>query len=433
MMTNQTNSNFLSPITDAVKFYKDYLGFLIELEKRQGGFAQFKAFNELVFLVSDPSLIEEILIKKTDHFKKGTGYERGKIILGEGLLTSDFELHDKQRPLIMPALSKRQLFRYEKIINEETEKLLNLLPKDEYIDFHVYANELFLRIISRALFSDDETEELIQTGIEFNKVFYDYGLFLLAFPNITLKLPLPAVRKFKKLLSRLDEIVYDIIDKRKDNDKDDLLGYIMNCRYENGEKMSRQQIRDEAVTLFFASHDTSARTLSWTMYLLTQNEDVKFNLAEQTMEGFIQVNEFEKLNYIKWCIMESLRIYPPAHSISRIAVKDFQSGKFKIRKGASVLVLPYILHRKAEYYEEPMKYNPLRWKDTSPRKTTYLPFGAGNRYCIGDGFAIFQLTVALNAICRKFNFELKPGEVITESASLTLKPKYGIKIKFNEK
>ena len=430
---NIQDSNFLSPITDAVKFYKDYLGFLITLEKKSGGFARFKAFNEEIYLVSDPALVEEVLIKQTDCFKKGTGYERGKIILGEGLLTSDFELHDKQRPLIMPALSKRHLHVYEKIINEETDKFLGKLPKDEYIDFHVYANELFLRIISRALFSEDDSEELIQTGIDFNKVFYDYGLFLLAFPNITLKLPLPAVKKFKKLLTRLDEIVFGIIDKRNGDTQDDLLGYIMKCRYDNGEPMSRQQIRDEAVTLFFASHDTSARTLCWAMYLLIQNNDELLKLTEQTIEEFIHVNEMEKLNYIKWCIMESLRIYPPAHSISRIAVKDFHSGEFKIPKGASVLVLPYILHRKAKYYPDPMKFKPERWKETLPRKTTYLPFGAGNRFCIGDGFAMFQLTAALNGICRKFNFDLKKGEVITESASLTLKPKNGIKIRFNEK
>lgn len=432
-MKDFPNSNFLSPITDAIKFYKDYLGFLIALEKKSGGFARFKAFNEEIYLVSDPVLIEEVLIKQTNHFKKGTGYERGKIILGEGLLTSDFELHDKQRPLIMPALSKRQLHSYEEIINDETEKFLNKLPKGEYVDFHVHANELFLRIISRALFSEDDSEEFIQLGVDFNRVFYDYGLFLLAFPNITLKLPLPAVREFKRLLSKLDELVYGIIEKRNGEIREDLLGYLMNCRYENGEPMSRQQLRDETVTLFFASHDTSARTLCWAMYLLLKNNEQINSIRDNAKSGFISVADFENLSYIKWCVMESLRIYPPAHSISRIAVKDFNHGEYEIPKGASVLVLPYILHRKEEYYSEPMKFNPLRWKDTQPRKTTYLPFGAGNRYCIGDGFAIFQLTVALNAICRKFNFELKPGEVIEESASLTLKAKHGIKIKFDEK
>jgi cytochrome P450 len=418
-------------------YYKDYLGYLEKLYRAYGGIAYFRAGRENIYLVTDLELVDEVLIKKPHLFIKGTGYERAKLILGEGLLTSDNETHDINRLIVQPAFHKKQIEKMiEVIVRNVNEALLKWKTGAGIAEMHGEATELYLKIICEAVFSDDMDRGLIEHGKTFSSVFNNYGLFMLAFPGVTSRLPLPAVKRFKETKEKFDKAVYGIILKRKKDavKRNDVLGMLMESRYDDGSEMSEIQLRDEIVTLFFAAHDTSAKSLTWTLYLLSQNPgyiSVIRKEAEALNEGCLTYEDLRSLKTCRAVISESLRLYPPAHSISRFAAQDAQIGGYNIAKGSSVLIMPYVIHRDSRHYESPEKFMPGRWEPEERKKRhklSFIPFGAGPRGCLGESFAWSQLIISLALISRSFNLKLHPAQKVIPSSSITLKPKHGMKM-----
>lgn len=403
-----------------IPYYSDYLQFIQKLKYRYGDIIYFEAGGERIFLLNDPGFIEHVLIKNPDNYLRGTGFSKLKMLLGEGLLSTDGAIHKKHRAMIQPSFHKTSVESYHRLIESSAHNILGKWQTGSEIDIQERSVDMFLEIICDLLFGKDYKQDLIDTLKFFDSLTYDYKAFvLIGLPGLAKKLPLPWARKFYKLNKKLDEIIYSLIEEKKKTAAagSDILSLLLLAKDETGEGLSGKEIRDELVTILFAAYDTSARTLTWALYLLSKNPTV--------LKKFLAlVDEKERSAYADMIISEALRIYPPAHSITRVTNIEDSYEKYTIPAGSSIIISPYLLHRDKKYFDDPMKFSPERWTPENRKninRLAYLPFGAGKRSCMGEVFARMQVSIALRKICADFDFFIQG--TTRESSTLTLKPK----------
>ena len=407
-----------------IPYYTSYLNFIRKLQSRYGDVVFFKAGNENIFLVNDPGFIEHILITNPDNYLRGTGFTRLRMLLGDGLLSTDGAIQKKHRAMIQPSFHRSSIGGYVKLINDTVEKEIS--KWNSKIDLQNNSVDLFLIIICKLLFGNALPGKLIPTVKFFDSLTYDYkALVSIGMPKLARKLPFTWARNFSRSVENLDKIIYSVIEERKCTDKgcNDILSLLLSARDENGEALSDKEIRDELITILFAAYDTSARTLTWALILLSQNPSVLENLRSSIKEG--------SSSYTEMVISEALRLYPPAHSITRITDKEDRYKNHFIPAGSSIIISPYLIQRNKRYFDRPLNFIPERWDSGNKpvNRFTYLPFGAGKRSCMGEVFARMQVNSALRYICNNSDFTIH-GK-IKESSSLTLKPSGKVTINLN--
>ena len=424
---NYPSQSALSGILNFIPYYTNYLPFLGKLSDKHGDIVPFCAKGERIWLVNDIDTIEHILIKNPDNYLRGTGFSKLRMLLGEGLLSSDGAHHKRHRTMAQPSFHKRSIEGYGNLIDECVKEKIDEWNDGSEIDIQDESVDLFLKVIIRLLFGNDKNGELLSMGKYFDSLTYNYkAIMLVGFNNITRKLPFKWVDEFYVLKEKYDETIYKLIKERSLNPKDDnsILSLLMDARDSDGKGFTDEELRDELTTLYFAAYDTSARTLTWAVYLLTQNPDVKKKITSLEEESAIE--------YANMIISEALRIYPPAHSITRVTKDDDSTGKVKFRGGDSVIICPYHLHRDSRYFDRPLEFLPERWSKENKKnikRFSYLPFGAGIRSCMGEYFARMQVASALLQLCKEYDFSIVNNQKIKESPSLTLKPSKRFNIK----
>lgn len=267
------------------------------------------------------------------------------------------------------------------------------------------------------------------------------GLINVAEAILGRELPIASNKRYHQAVSRLDEIVRTVIEERRANheDKGDLIGMFLAARDEDGSGMSDQQLLDECKTMFLAGHETTALTLSWTWWLLDANPQAKQKLQQelrQVLNGRSPtLADLPNLPYTGYIIAESMRLMPPAWTIEREALEDVEIGGYLIPKGAQVGMTQYGVHRDPRWYANPNQFLPERWaNDLLKRlpKYAYFPFGGGPRICIGQQFALMEAQLMLATLAQKFDFELIPGQRIEPQPSITMRPKYGLKMRIKQ-
>jgi cytochrome P450 len=235
----------------------------------------------------------------------------------------------------------------------------------------------------------------------------------------------------------LDSLVYRIIAERRASGVlgRDVLSLLMGAMDEDGSQMTPRQLRDESMTLFLAGHETTALTLSWTWYLLSQNAAAEARLHEELAQALggraPQVEDIPRLPYLDAVIREALRLYPPAYILSRTAIEPFELGGYAFPRDVTVLMLPWIMHRQARYFDEPELFRPERWLDGLAERLpayAYFPFGGGPRRCIGQGFALMEAALLVGVIAQRFRFRLVPGHPVVPEPLITLRAKHGIRM-----
>jgi cytochrome P450 len=260
----------------------------------------------------------------------------------------------------------------------------------------------------------------------------------LLLPPVARYLPTPAMISFRHAIRQLDEMVYSIIAMRRTDERDtgDLLSMLMQARDEDGGCMSDKQLRDEVMTFLLAGHETTALTLSWTWYLLAENPEVETKLHRELREVLggraPEFPDLPKLQYAERVLKESVRLYPPAWSLARTVIKEFEIGGYRIPAGSNVVMSQWIMHRDARYFPDPTKFDPDRWLPEKSQKLprfAYFPFGGGPRQCIGASFAMMEATILLSTIAQRFSMTTMPGQDVTPVPSFTLRPKHGIQMK----
>ncbi len=410
------------------------------LHKTFGRIAHYRFMGTMIVFVNDPAWINEILINQSGSFIKERTLKRMKILLGEGLITSDDPIHMRQRRIAAPAFHRQRIAGYATEIVTSAAATRDSWHAGRTIDAADAMMKLSLRIIARTLFDTEVTPEVLSIADEVNTIMGLYN-FLVAFPKLESMLhwPNPGVVKFRKSRARLDAIVGSMIANRRAlgaealATRGDLLSMLIAARdeAEDGTGMSDEQVRDEALTIFLAGYETVANALTWTWYLLSQNPEAATRMAAEIDEVLGQraatLEDYPRLKFTEMVFAESMRLYPPAWAMGRQSTKPVTLGEFRIPPGAHFFFSQYVMHRSAEYWDQPDLFRPERFteeaKSTRPR-FVYFPFGGGRRQCIGEGFAWMEGVLALATIAQRWTLRFVPTYPIEAQAKITLRPKF---------
>jgi cytochrome P450 len=424
------------------RFYKRRLEFLEELAESNCPVAFFQFAGEKMYLVNEPGLIKDVLVLNHRRFKKGRGLERAKILLGEGLLTSEGEAHRRQRRIVQPVFQHRYLQNYADIMVDHTMKLCSAWNDGMRINMSEQIMSLTLMIVGESLFGTNVESDTRRIGKLINKVMESFFYFVSPLGPLFRLLGHPKVQDAFAARNALNEIVLRMIDARRalPPRQTDLLSLLFSAQdSETGSGMSDTQLRDEAMTLFLAGHETTANGLSWALFLLATHPEVRRKLRAE-LRSVIgrdrpRVSHLDKLKFLDQVIRESLRLYPPAYVIGRRAIEDHRLAGIRIPKGSVLLVSPWTVQRSKRYYQRPLEFDPERWttefRSSLPR-FAFFPFGGGPRQCIGEGFAWMEMALVLAVLLRDWDIELIPGQQIRPNAAMTLRSDRPIQVKLQK-
>jgi cytochrome P450 len=422
-------------------FWRDRTGFLVK-QAALGDVTFIRMGNQSMYFLNHPEHIRDLLVVNAGKFIKGRALQRSKSLLGEGLLTSEHEFHLRQRRMMQPAFHRSRIAEYARSMVEYADRTSTNWKDGDVRDIDREMIYLTLQIVGKTLFNAEVGDDADRIGKALNTMVELFNFLLLPFSEWLENLPLPHSIRFKKARKTLDEIVYGIIDERRRSgmDEGDLLSMLLLARDEaDGLPMTDEQIRDEALTLFLAGHETTANALTWTWYLLSQNANCEAKLHEElrsVLGGRLpSFDDLPQLKYTEAVLAESMRLFPPAWAIGRSAIAEHQFGGYRVPVGSIVLVSPYVLHRDERFWENAGKFRPERWEPVSVKeagqRNIYIPFGGGIRRCIGEGFAWTEGILLIATLAQKWKLALDPGQRIDVKPQITLRPKYGMKMKIS--
>lgn len=419
------------------EFRKDPPTFLAKIAREHGDFVALRLGRQNVFLASDPDIIRDVLVTHQTKFKKSRILERARVLLGDGLLTAEGEHHKRQRRLVQPAFHRDRLAGYSSAMVHCAAASRERWKAGAPLDVFKEMMRLTLAIVGRTLFSADVESEADEIGVALAQVFDLFEVILLPFSEYLEKLPLPAVRRFRRARARLDQTIYRMIAERRASGEDtgDLLSMLLLAQDEDDQRrMTDQQVRDEALTLFIAGHETTANALTWAWYLLSQNPEAEKRFHEEidsVLGGRLPaLEDVPNLRYTGHIFAETLRLYPPAWAIGRKVLEEFQAGPYRVPPDSIILSSPFVVHRDPRWFPEPLAFRPDRWEqeDSSRPRFAYFPFGGGTRVCIGERFAWMEGVLALATIAQKWRLRLVEGHPVAMQARITLRPRYGMQM-----
>jgi cytochrome P450 len=409
------------------------------LHRTFGPIAHYRFMGTTIVFLNDPAYIQEVLIAQAGAFVKERTLRRMKILLGEGLITSDDPIHMRQRKFAAPAFHRERIAGYAGRIVEAATGARDAWHEGQEIDVADAMMKLSLRIIARTLFDTEVTADVLAVADEVNTIMGLYN-FLVAFPKLesVLHWPIPGVVKFRRSRARLDAVVNGMIASRRALGRDELLArkdllsmLAASTDIEDGSAMDDTQVRDEALTIFLAGYETVANALTWTWYLLSQNHEAAARMADEARDVLggrdATLADLPALRYTEMVFAESMRLYPPAWAMGRQSTQPVTLGPYRIPPGAHFFFSQYVMHRSAEYWDEPEAFRPQRFTEAAKEGRTrfvYFPFGGGRRQCIGESFAWMEGVLALATIAQRWRLQFVPRFPVEAEAKITLRPRF---------
>ena len=415
------------------------LEFLTKAARDYGDLAYFRLGPYHAYLINHPDYVREILVTNQANFTKSRALQRARILLGEGLLTSEGPFHLRQRRLVQPAFHRSRLASYATVMSEYAARLRDRWVAGSTLNIADEMMRLTLSVVGKTLFSADVESEASEIGVALTTVLKMFNLLMMPFSEYLEKLPLPSVRRFEKARARLDQTIYGLIHERRKTGEDagDLLSMLLLAQDEeaDGSSMTDTQVRDEALTLFLAGHETTANALTWTWYLLSQNPECEQRLhheIDSVLAGRLPtIEDLPHLRYTEMVLAESMRLYPPAWAIGRMSKAPFALDGVQIDAKTICIVSPYVMQRDPRWFPDPGRFDPERWlpeaRDARP-KFSYFPFGGGARVCIGERFAWMEGILILATLAQKWKLRLTPGQRVEPLPLITLRTKYGMQM-----
>lgn len=393
-----------------------------------------------LLLVTNPELIQEVLVTKQRDFVKGKFLQNTKRVFGDGLLTSEADFHHRQRRLIQPAFNHERIGAYAETMIRHEERVTGAWTDGQVVDIHGEMTRLTMSIIAECLFDKDvestarSISQDLTTVIEYFEV--------LSSPISALLEILPSARKHHRAVARIDDFVYQMIKDRRAStaDRGDLMSILLSAEDLDGSGMTDEQVRDEVLITFAAGHETTSNALTWTWHLLSQNPDVEAKLHAEVDavlgSGPPTPTDIPRLGYATKVLTESMRVYPPAWILVRQAANDVSLGGYSVPRGSSLVLSQYVVHHDPRFFSEPERFDPDRWtpemKAALP-KFAYFPFGGGARSCIGEPFAWMEGVLLLAAISRKWRMSQAPGNRVEMLPRITLRPKHGLPMRLSRR
>jgi cytochrome P450 len=392
--------------------FRRFPTFLRTTTERYGNvFAFALPWRSYVF-INEPTLIKEMLVTQQHAFVKSLGTRVLRLLLGEGLLTSEDPLHRRMRRVVQPAFHRERIAEYARVMERDGADFAARLRPGEAFDAHAAMTELTLRIATETLFGSDESDSAVPVADALRLMMNEFPAMLTPIGALRQRLPLRNTRRFWRARTMLDAIIYSLIARRRRDGsaRGDALSMLLASPDANDE-----QIRDEIMTLFMAGHETTANALTWAIYLLAQHPQVDERAAAAARTG--------DREYIARVVKEVLRLYPPAWIIGRESVREVTlSDGSLITNGTTVFTSPLLLHRRADLFADPNRFDPERWLGPEPPPFAYVPFGGGARRCIGEEFALHETAIVLQALLQRYRFEKAPGARVEIAPLVTLRP-----------
>ncbi|AGK57627.1 cytochrome P450 family protein [Hyphomicrobium denitrificans 1NES1] len=408
--------------------------FFLDLARTYGPLASFRIGRWRLFLASDPDLIHQVLVTDAKCYIKHFGARTFKPVLGNGLVTSEGDFWLRQRRLLQPAFLKAQVQSYAPVMANLAEAMLAKWHTGKSVNLEFEFSSLTSAIALKTLFGLDDQGDRERIDESLRQVF-DLLTARLDMPfQWPLWLPTPTNIRLNRALTDVRHVVDGFIAAGRARPRgSDLLSTMIAAQHDDGTGMSDQQLRDEAMTLYLAGHETTALTLTWSWYLLSQHPAIEKKLVEEwqrVLSGRAPTpSDLTALPYTAAVINEAMRLYPPVYVIGREATTDLELGGYRVKRGYTVLMSQWVNHRDPKYFAEPERFSPERWLNGLAArlpKFVYYPFGGGQRICIGSHFALMEAAIILSTVGQKYKFTLSPDAVIDIKPQITLPPKYGM-------
>jgi cytochrome P450 len=419
-------------------FRRDRLNFFADCAKKYGDVVLIWLGRRRVYLVNHPDAIEEILVTHSRDFIKHFALRLNPVVLGNGLLCSEGDFWLRQRRLIQPAFQRSRIAAYADDMTSAAEKVLGGWTTGETRDVAADMMRLTLMIAAKTLFGAEIDKEARDVGQALEVLLERFRARFASLFWLPAWIPTPGKIRFDRAVRRLDDIIYGFIRQRRASgeEKGDLLSILLHARDEDdGGQMTDKQLRDEAMTLFLAGHETTALTLSWAWYLLATNPRVQEPLTAE-VDAVLggrrtpTVDDLPRLRYTEQVVQESMRVLPPVYTVGREALRDCEIGGYHVPAGTTLLMSQWIVHHDERFFEHPWDFLPERWaeeKIKSLPRFAYFPFGGGPRLCIGNTFAMMEAVLILATIAQRFRFTVAPNQTVEPWPTFTLRPRNGIK------
>ena len=416
-------------------FMTQRLDFFSDVARTYGDIASFRFGPRRIFLASHPDLIEQVLLTDAKYYIKHFGARMYMPVLGKGLVTSEGEFWLRQRKLSQPAFLKSRVQSYAPMMGELTRKMVDNWKPGERVDLHFEFSSLTSAIALKTLFGLDDHEDRETFVQALRGAFFVLSAKFRSLVRVPLWVPTPRNLKLKKAIAHLDHVLDGFIQsgRARKEPGNDLLSRLIHAEDENGQKMTDRQLRDEAMTLYLAGHETTALTLSWSWLLLAQHPQVEVKLVaewKRVLDGRTPTPEdLPNLPYTDAVLTEAMRVYPPVYLIGREATCDLELGGYRVKRGTTIFMSQWANHRDPRYFADPEKFIPERWEDGLAKrlpKYAYYPFGGGPRVCIGNTFALMEAAILLATVGQRYKFTLAEDAVIDFNPQITLLPAYGI-------
>jgi cytochrome P450 len=411
-------------VRSTASMLREPLEFITRISKEHGDVVKFRLAAREVYLFNHPDAIEDLVIGHKDLLVKDWLTRELSLVVGQGLLISEGALWKKQRKMIQPGFHRERIAKYADVMVRYTLRAIEQWKDGETRDVHLELMRLALEIVAQTLFGvevGEASHRLEQASSVLTKRFSGIE------SKIPIGLPIPANRRARDAIAALDEITYGIIRARRESgDTGDLISMMLNAG-----DMDDRQLRDEAITLLVAGHETTAVSLGWSLYVLSRHPEIAAKLRAEldaVLDGRpATAEDVPKLRYTDWCVRESMRLYPPAWAIGREALEPMKIAGVPVKKGAQLWAAQWVVHRDPRWFPQPNAFRPERWENISIPKHAYFPFGGGPRICIGNAFAMMEMVLVLATIMQRFEFEsVRDVRVVP---SVTLRPKGGLPLR----
>ncbi|HTM03791.1 MAG TPA: cytochrome P450 [Vicinamibacterales bacterium] len=418
-----------------LSFIRDRITTTQSLTAKYGDVVAFYIGPQRVAILNHPDFVRDVLVTRSRSFHKGLGLQRAKLLLGEGLLTSEDADHQRQRRLLQPAFHRERIAAYGATMAAYAERQATAWRDGETRNLAREMSRLTLAIAGKTLFDADVEGETEVIGAALGDVLANFNITLLPFGDKLVNLPIPHAVRFRRARSRLDGIVYRLIAQRRATGTagSDVLSTLVAARdQDDGVGLSDVEVRDQVLTLLLAGHETTANALTWSWYLLSQHPEAADRLVAEVHsvcgDRRPGAEHVSQLAFTRAVIAEAMRLYPPAYLVGRRAMEDYDvpGTDYVLPSGTVVVVSQYLLHRDPRFWDAPDAFRPERWLGDAAPRYAYFPFGAGPRICIGEQFAWMEGVLVLATIARRWRMSLDPRQRIALGPIITLRPKYGM-------
>jgi cytochrome P450 len=419
--------------------FRSPLTFFLVLQRELGGAVRFRLFNERFLLLSDPALVNEVLVTKQALFRKGRALEGARDFLGDSLLVSEGADHARQRKLIQPAFHRGRIAGYARVMAEKAAAWRDARRAGEEIEMAESMNHLTLEVVGETLFGSQVGGQAHEIAAALSEIVNNFGRMLLPLWRVWRHLPTGKNLRLARAQARLDEIILQVIAQRRADPQDggDLLSMLLAAEDadEPNRRLDDREIRDQALTLFLAGHETTANALAWTWHLLGSHEAVRTRLKKELDEvmgdGRLPgLEDMPRLRYTTAVLSESMRLFPPVWVVGRRAAEDVAIGDIEVPRRTIVVMSQYVIQRDARFWPEPESFLPERWlaEATDRPKFAYFPFGGGSRICVGESFAWAEGVLMLAVMAQRWRLEPAAGHTVELNPTVTLRPKNGLRM-----